>query len=60
MIDQSQTQQERRSRAGAEKMEEKEIAGAMKSYIILGFVIIIILGFALVGLYHFMVDQTKP
>jgi len=59
MIDQSQTQQERRSRAGAEKMEEKEIAGAMKSYIILGFVIIIILGFALVGLYHFMVDQTK-
>ena len=58
MIDQSQTQQERRSRAGAEKMEEKEIAGAMKSYIILGFVIIIILGFVLVGLYHFMVEPN--
>jgi hypothetical protein len=39
-------------------MEEKEIAGAMKSYIILGCVIIVILGFALVGLYHFMVEPN--
>jgi hypothetical protein len=38
-------------------MEEKEIAGAMKYHIILGCIIIIVLGFALVGLYNTMVSK---